>query len=220
MFKKLPSRRLDNLFADLAEHDMSMPSDSIEVHPNAQPGWTWEANSQGTYTLCGPEVLEGLEISPMEWIGRSLFTYRLSERSQKQLLSAIHLDQFPAEITGEYLDNSGRQVQVRMTIFSRHAENGETNGWRGFNQVISMPVLVPRPGLEKPLPSNGKKPAAKKSTGPLKMPDLTKGFVYEDGKTQQADKPWTNAAQTSLSLNESDNRGQPGIDGCRVSCPV
>ncbi len=201
MSKKLPSSRLENLFAELEQREM--PSDSVEVHVNAQPGWTWEANSQGTFIFCGPEVMDGLEISPIEWVGRSLFTYRLSEYSQKQLLSAIHLDQFPAEITGEYLDNSGRQVQVRMTIFSRHEENGETNGWRGFNQVITKSFLAPEPGLDKLPPPNGKKPAAKKSTGPLKMPDLTKGFVYQDGKTHQADKPWTNAAKTSLNLNES-----------------
>ncbi len=200
MSKKLPSSRLENLFAELEQREL--PSDSVEVHLNAQPGWTWEANSQGTYIFCGPEVMDGLEISPIEWIGRSLFTYRLSEHSQKQLLSAIHLDQFPAEITGEYLDNSGRQVQVRMTIFSRHEENGDTNGWRGFNQVITKSSLAPVPGLDKLPQPNGKKPAAKKSTGPLKMPDLTKGFVFQDGKTHQADKPWTTAAKTSLNLNE------------------
>jgi signal transduction histidine kinase/DNA-binding response OmpR family regulator len=201
MSKKIPSSRLENLFADLEQREM--PSDSIEVHQNAQPGWTWEANSQGTYIFCGPEVQEGLGVSPIEWVGRSLFTYRLSDHSQKQLLSVVHLDQFPAEIIGEYHDNSGKQVQVRMNIFSRHEENGESNGWRGFNQVISLPFQAPTPGQEKPLPSNGKKPAEKKSTGPLRMPELTKGIALQDGKTQKAEKPWTDAAITSLTLNES-----------------
>ncbi len=217
MSKKIPSSRLEDLFADLEQRD-STP----EIHggqQNAQPGWTWEANSQGTYLSCGPDVENGLGISPIEWIGRSLYTYRLSDISQKQLLSVLHMGQFPTEIDGEFLDIAERLVRVRMTIFSRCEDGGELNGWRGFNQVISTPMLVPLPIQEKAPPTNGKKPASKKSTGPLKMPELTKGIAIQDGKTYKAEKPWTNAAKTSLHLNEPVTEASPEVNAAALAVP-
>ena len=217
MSKKLQSSRLENLFADLEQSEM--PSDAIEVHQNALPSWTWEANSQGTYLTCGPEVLDGLGVSAIEWVGRSLFTYRLSERSQKQLLSVLHEGHYPVEVDGEYLDNSGRQVKVRLTIFARHEEDGQTNGWRGFNQVLSIPAPIPLPVHEKPLPSNGKNKSAKKKTGPLKMPELIKGISFQDGKSQKAEKLWTNAAKTSLDLQESVTEVSTELKAAALAIP-
>ena len=200
MSKKLPTSRLEDFFSTLDQRDL--PLESVEVQQHAQPCWTWEANSQGTYLSCGQEVQDGLGYASIEWVGRSLFTNRLTDTSQKKLISLIRQNQFPVESDFEFIHHDGRLVQVRMTIFSRSEENGEPNGWRGFNQVISVLSLVPPVIHEKQPPKNGKKPETKKSTGPLKIPDLSGGVTYQDGTTQKADKPWTNAAQTCLNIDK------------------
>jgi len=197
MSKKQTPNRLENLFSDLEQKEFP----SLEKRPLSLAAWTWEVDREGLYIGVSPEVQEGLAFSPLQFIGQSLHRFSLTPRSLPTLQNALNFDNFPTEIDVEYTDRQGSLVQVRMNLFRRFDENGEANGWRGFNQVIArIPAMLP-PGSLPAAPAEWAKP---KTTEPSHDHSVMKGGIaLQNGFSQPSDKPWTEVAQTSLARKET-----------------
>ncbi len=199
MSKKQPSSRLEDFFSEFQQNDFPSPQEK----PVVLPCWTWEANPEGNFIICGPEVQKGLGISPIEWIGQSLYQFAIHPRSIAKLQESLDQGIFPSELDLEYVDRPGNLVQVRMNIFTRFDEIGESAGWRGFNQVISrVPAILPIQPKGVALSREGSQPAGKSPPAKHTQALMPGGIAFQDGKLQASERPWTDAARTSLARNE------------------
>ena len=150
--KKQPKavlNRISNLFADLEETaaTVSEAAAAPSASPAARtlPGWNWECDSRGLYTLVGQEVEPGLARTVEEFIGRPLDRYGLTSDSSRQLQAALARRNLPLEIEVDFLTSKGQPVPARMVILTTLAEedaqggsaSGE-GGWHGYVQPLAI----------------------------------------------------------------------------------
>ena len=91
-----------------------------------RPCWTWETNEQGYYLVDWSEVEDGLDYPAFEWIGQSYTSLHSPRAHIRTLQTAQNNGNFPCEIEVEFLDKKSNPVLVRMNLFSRQDEIGQT----------------------------------------------------------------------------------------------
>lgn len=126
--------RLDNLFSNIQEN---VPEDnSLSINPPEISGWAWQCDGQGIITSCSPEVTDLLKISPEEMIGKSIFSFGLSNGSSSKLEKILNSENFPSETIIDFRVD-GTQYRVRFTVLTCVHENSHISGWSGYNQLLS-----------------------------------------------------------------------------------
>ena len=95
--EKSIQNRLDDLFSELENQTVPTTTTSDKI-----PGWTWECDPQGIYTDCGPEVEHFIGLSPIKFIGQSLFTFLLDAHSETNLRDIFTNGDFPHDLLLKY----------------------------------------------------------------------------------------------------------------------
>lgn len=194
MSKKPVLNRLDRFFTDLGEKVPAQP----EIRSVVLPAWTWQANQDGIYIGCSPEVEQALGVSALKWLGKSIFSFKISSHSAKILQKSLESPSFPVEVDLEFEDKLGKPAVIRMTLFQQISESGDFRGWRGYNQILSRaPVDASRHTNFDAAGTLSQIPAALPSSGKSKL-SFAGGFARMNGKVQPSDQPWTNIARKML----------------------
>ena len=185
---KRPSRklhkRLEGLFAGAPEAN---PSGSNGGGRAAGPasgvpgGWLWEADLQGHYTWCSPEVERFLGWRSGDLIGKDVASVGFSEESAAMLRPMIHSGRAVDGLRLEARASDGSEIQLLFSAQLRPGLNGKPAGFRGVAQVLSVvsrppseevaPPVAPEPEelqpSEPPAPQPDKPKVPEQATGPL-----------------------------------------------------
>jgi len=186
--------RLDDLFADLEGQ-----AEQIRTEENIVPGWTWECNPQGIYTVCSPEIKHVLGLDQNLFVGQDFFSFRLDPSSTEKLQTTFRENNFPIEVVLNYYGTLDKMVLVRAHIFPIESIDTESKGWRGFNNVIqsddearySSPMML---GENSQVPSR-RKPHL------LSMP--TTRIAVDKDQVFTVDSPSSSSGEVSLHRREA-----------------
>jgi PAS domain-containing protein len=130
MSKKRLLNRLDSLFSNIEEvQPVALPVDTS--HPT---GWSWECDLTGKFTSCSPEVTYFMGSLPEEFIGKTIFDFKVHPQSVELLTNAISGDTTQGEIIIQYETNAG-WLAVRAHIRPQR-DNGTTSGYQVFNELL------------------------------------------------------------------------------------
>lgn len=126
-------KRLDSLFSELlTEQGIDIPA--ISQHTN-NTGWMWQADSDGIYIGCSPEVHALLDYKPEEVIGNPIREFALEPDSRSMLDEALQGNDFPMELSLQFRTKLGAVIDIAFNIFADKTENGQKGGLRGFSQI-------------------------------------------------------------------------------------
>ncbi|MBN1667440.1 MAG: GAF domain-containing protein, partial [Anaerolineales bacterium] len=213
--KKLRSR-LKDLFSDLEQERSQLPE---QLEPTA--GWVWECDAQGLYRACSPQTGDVLGVEAEEFIGQPFGTFRLSPQSTQILAAALTGQDFPLEITLDFLAQNGALVATRVNIFNGSSLDPDSGGFHGFNQVIQEQEKIadvtadvitdPLPEIlseESEASAATEHPATPRiGTGRLKPPSapgsLPRGIAVENDQFLSVSRPLTSAGRESLASQQT-----------------
>jgi hypothetical protein len=132
---KLNPDRLDLLEA--------LTEEILEEEPTppavAEGAWSWECDSKGNYNRCSDEILNELSVPVEEFLGRSIFTFRVDAETSAQLQEVHKRGVYPAQITARFLALNGTLIWVRMHIYADKIESAAEPIWYGFNLILVEP---------------------------------------------------------------------------------
>jgi signal transduction histidine kinase/CheY-like chemotaxis protein len=219
MLKKQLRSRLDNLFIELENKQPPVP---VEAETRSQAtGWTWECDSHGAFTFCSPEVEDCLGIRSEDFLHQSLYTFQISPQSIQDLDRLISQNVFPCEIEVQYYTVQGNWIPVRMTVFSKPKQNGDTPGWSGYNQVI--------PSLSIHLPANAEVTSPRPNLSNLGPParimaaqlpfQMEGGISIRSGVIEQAAGLWSPTASQSIQKNQPIFSSSQGPNPAAMAIP-
>lgn len=138
MSKKNLNSRLNSLFANIT----SVSNDSLSsLEKLVISNWTWEANEDGVYLTCSPDIVDILGFPEETLIGQSLFTTLIVEPDQQLLAQVFENNEFPAELELHFQTSMNGGRLCRVNIYKINDENGIHTGYRGFVQPIEETVL-------------------------------------------------------------------------------
>ena len=151
---KRPSRKLhsqlEGLFAAAPEPDPTGPTNGggrAVAFTSAVPGgWLWEADLQGRYTWCSPEVERFLGWPSSDLIGKDVAAFGFSEESADMLRPMIHSGRAVDGLRLEARASDGSEIQLLFSAQLRPGLRGKPAGFRGAVQVLSVVARAPSPG--------------------------------------------------------------------------
>src|SRR3990170_4527777 len=145
--------RLEGLFAAVPEADpLEGSNDGGGRSPFASGvpgGWLWEADLQGRYTWCSPEVERFLGWRPAELLGKDVAGIGLSDESAAMVRPMITSGRAVDGVHLEARASDGSAIQLLFSAQLRPGLNGKPAGYRGVAQVLSV---VSRPPSEEVAP--------------------------------------------------------------------
>jgi len=144
--------RLEGLFAAVPEAD---PLEGSNGGGGRSPfasgvpgGWLWEADLQGRYTWCSPEVERFLGWRPAELLGKDVAGIGLSDESAAMVRPMITSGRAVDGVRLEARASDGSEIQLLFSAQLRPGLNGKPAGYRGAVQVLSIsPAAAPEAGL-------------------------------------------------------------------------
>jgi PAS domain S-box-containing protein len=136
------------MFAAAPEPDPAGPTNGGRAtgFASAVPGgWLWEADLQGRYTWCSPEVERFLGWRSRDLIGKEVaavgFTHESAEMLRPMIGSGRPVDGLRLEARA----NDGSEIQLLFSAQLRPGLTGKAAGFRGAVQVLSMaPPVEPQ----------------------------------------------------------------------------
>src|SRR3989304_3218 len=143
--------RLEGLFAAVAEAD---PLEGSNGGGGRSPfasgvagGWLWEADLQGRYTWCSPEVDRFLGWRAGELLGKPVAGIGLSDESAAMVRPMITSGRAVDGVRLEARASDGSEIQLLFSAQLRPGLNGKPAGYRGAGQVLSIsPAAAPQAG--------------------------------------------------------------------------
>ena len=143
--------RLEGLFAAVPEAD---PSEGSNGGGGRSPfasgvpgGWLWEADLQGRYTWCSPEVERFLGWRAAELLGKDVAGIGLSDESAAMVRPMITSGRAVDGVRLEARASDGSEIQLLFSAQLRPGLNGKPAGYRGAVQVLSIsPAAAPEAG--------------------------------------------------------------------------
>ena len=210
MSKKQLANRLNSLFTHLEEIETVAPTTRSD---NLQ-SWSWEVDEAGVYRSVSPEIFDALGIPSETFPGNSIFTYKIAPQSASELRNLLHSGQFPLELDIYHLNQDNEPVTIRMMVFQIPSENGSSDGWRGFSQVVMPPGQMDNPSFfGADLPPTSQPISSEPITPAPAVKDvLTSRLAYRQPESTAF---WTKTAQqSSASLKSIAQKGseeQPAV---------
>src|SRR5579859_1855873 len=145
---------------------LGTPGAPIDPHA-VVPGWTWEADAQGRYTACSPEVTTLLGFDPAGLIGQPLTQIAVASDSagRRELAGALKSERplLDLRLEARAPDGSARVVVLNgMPLFD---ERDQFQGYRGVAHVVSeldnLPAMArsAAPPAPPPMPPLARPPA-------------------------------------------------------------
>ena len=147
MSKKQLFSKVESFFSTFEEAEPPKPLDNLR----RLNSWNWECDLNGTYISCGAEVREYLGIPAEDFIGSSIFSFRIHPESSHALRLIFEQSEPSAEITLLLQAADGKFIHVKSHIFPRPAENGRIVALNGINQI---PTIFDEPLQFSPGPGN------------------------------------------------------------------
>src|SRR5579859_2100626 len=159
---------------------LGTPGAPIDPHA-VVPGWTWEADAQGRYTACSPEVTTLLGLDPAGLIGQPLTQIAIASDSagRRELAGALKAERplLDLRLEARAPDGSARVVVLNgMPLFD---ERDQFQGYRGVAHVVSemdnLPAMaraaVP-PAALPPRAPTAPPPAPPPARPPVRPPEV------------------------------------------------
>ena len=207
--------RLENFFSSFEE----VQSPLSQTQTETLVGWSWECDQEGRITFCGPEVENSLHITEKDLLTQPVFSYGLDEHSAKAFKAALFGDEFPIEISVNYLPNDGDALAAKVNIFSPLRADGKMIGWRGFTQIstslMADPQIAPAKQTDRKIqPAQQESLPIKKTDGAKKTPKKNTGFLPSI-ESPVAGPLWNEAGKLHLKSSETLSN-----EGASLSFPL
>lgn len=139
MSKKKLQNRLDNLLVELEQDATFLPTSGVQ----SVPGWSWEADHNGCYVSCTPEVENILGIRADDLIGKPLASFYVKPESHHAIQEALQNGKYPAEVNACFQCIDGPEIPVKLVIFGIASETEGFDGYRGFVQLSQPGRITP-----------------------------------------------------------------------------
>ena len=150
MSKKKFINRLENLFAEMEQEATFLPTSGTQ----SLPGWTWECDADGSYTVCSSEVEALLGIRPQDFLGQGLAGFALDPGSAILVKSTLKNGETLTTLNVNYKHQTGELIQASLHILSTPSEDNGRAGYHGFVQVLQ--TSSKKPGIEDKPPTEPK----------------------------------------------------------------
>jgi PAS domain S-box-containing protein len=140
--------RLEGLFGAVPEADPRPGSNGGGRQPpfasGVPGGWLWEADLQGRYTWCSPEVERFLGWRAADLLGKDVAATGLSDESAAMVRPMIESGRAVDGLRLEARASDGSEIQLLFSAQLRPGLNGKPAGFRGAVQVLSiLPAAFP-----------------------------------------------------------------------------
>jgi PAS domain S-box-containing protein len=154
---KRPSRklhsRLEGLFTAVPEPDPSTGTNGgarqVQFASGVPGGWLWEADLEGRYTWCSPEVERFLGWRAADLLGKHVASIGWSDESAAMVRPMINSGRAVDGVRLEARGGDGSEIQLLFSAQLRPGPNGKPAGYRGAVQVLSItPAAMPMGHVE------------------------------------------------------------------------
>lgn len=173
--------------------------------PGMLPIWTWECNLEALYTVCSPEIILCLGITPEKSLGESIYSFHIHPDTSVLLKDALSKGKVPAELPATFISSKDEPIKGKINIFELKNEDGKLVGWHGFNQIF--------------LPDNAEFSIPFESPANISVEKLPQsintsrtGIALDHGHFKTPSTFWTETAQHSFNthLPQIEN-GKPAV---------
>jgi signal transduction histidine kinase/CheY-like chemotaxis protein len=134
--------RLEGLLAAVPEADPENGSNRggprAPFASGVPGGWLWEADLQGRYTWCSPEVERFLGTRAADLLGQDVAGVGLSEESAAMVRPMMTSGRAVDGVRLEARGSDGSEIQLLFSAQLRPGLNGKPTGYRGAVQVLSI----------------------------------------------------------------------------------